>query len=360
MNIVRASREYEAWLSKYTTIIKPDLSLKHRRMAEDLFCFLRATFYRWLELWEETCPDLGRAPAVLAVGDLHVENFGTWYDIEGRLIWGVNDFDEVHEVPYTIDLVRLATSAHLAIAAGHLAIKHQDACAALLDGYREGLTAGGEPFVLEEKHSWLRHVAVNELRNPTQFWGKMEALPRLRQPAPKSALKALARMMPEPDLELEVRHRVAGLGSLGRERYVALADFHGSRVAREAKALAPSACVWASGGEGSKRVLYERVLRSAVRCRDPFVELKGRWIVRRLAPHCSHIELTSLPKERDEMRLLHAIGWETANVHLGSRRSINAVQRHLKGRPAKWLHEAALQMVKATTADWEEWKKAVR
>jgi len=31
---------------------------------------------------------------VLAVGDLHVENFGTWRDAEGRLIWGVNDFDE--------------------------------------------------------------------------------------------------------------------------------------------------------------------------------------------------------------------------------------------------------------------------
>ena len=72
---------------------------------------------------------------------------------------------------------------------------------------------------------------------------------------------------------------------------------------------------------------------------------------------CSRIELVSLPKERDELRLLEAMGWETANVHLGSPRSIQAVQRDLKRRPARWLHEAAQQMVKATTTDWKEWKK---
>ena len=34
----------------------------------------------------------------LSVGDLHVENFGTWRDSEGRLIWGINDFDEALRV----------------------------------------------------------------------------------------------------------------------------------------------------------------------------------------------------------------------------------------------------------------------
>ena len=57
---------------------------------------------------------LARAPRALAVGDLHVENFGTWRDVEGRLIWGINDFDEAWRLPYTNDLVRLATSALLA------------------------------------------------------------------------------------------------------------------------------------------------------------------------------------------------------------------------------------------------------
>jgi uncharacterized protein (DUF2252 family) len=47
-----------------------------------------------MQAWPEVCPDLAKAPKVLAVGDLHVENFGTWRDVEGRLVWGINDFDE--------------------------------------------------------------------------------------------------------------------------------------------------------------------------------------------------------------------------------------------------------------------------
>ena len=115
MRIQKATKKYEAWLAKNITIVPADLALKHTRMAEDQFQFLRATFYRWMQVWPQVCPDLARAPRVLAVGDLHVENFGTWRDKEGRLIWGVNDFDEAYPLPYTIDLVRLAMSAHLAI-----------------------------------------------------------------------------------------------------------------------------------------------------------------------------------------------------------------------------------------------------
>ena len=51
----------------------------------------------------------------LGVGDLHVENFGTWRDAESRLVWGINDFDEACCLPYTQDLVRLAASARFAV-----------------------------------------------------------------------------------------------------------------------------------------------------------------------------------------------------------------------------------------------------
>jgi uncharacterized protein (DUF2252 family) len=86
MNIVKATHRFEEWLGRQTTLIKPDLLLKHQHMAEAAFPFLRATFYRWMQIWPKTCPDLARAPQVLAVGDLHVENFGTWRDLEGRLV----------------------------------------------------------------------------------------------------------------------------------------------------------------------------------------------------------------------------------------------------------------------------------
>src|SRR5579871_5998925 len=111
--IQESTLHYEAWLAKQLTIVPQDLQLKHRSMAEGLFPFFRATFYRWMELWPSICRSLAKAPAVLAVGDLHIENFGTWRDCEGRLVWGVNDFDEVFKLPYTLDLVRLAASAHI-------------------------------------------------------------------------------------------------------------------------------------------------------------------------------------------------------------------------------------------------------
>ncbi len=81
MKIQKASRQYEAWLGRHTKIVESDLELKHQHMAEDPFQFLRATFYRWAQIWPQVCADLSKAPRVLAVGDLHVENFGTWRDM---------------------------------------------------------------------------------------------------------------------------------------------------------------------------------------------------------------------------------------------------------------------------------------
>src|SRR5271169_634433 len=133
MKIAKASQNYEAWLAKRITLLEADLDRKHAAMAADVFPFLRATFYRWMQLWPDVCPEEQKAPKVLAVGDLHVENFGTWRDVEGRLVWGVNDFDEAHMAPYTLDLVRLAASALLAIDGAHLKLEHQDACAAILN-----------------------------------------------------------------------------------------------------------------------------------------------------------------------------------------------------------------------------------
>ncbi len=360
MNIVKATRNYEAWLAKYIPLLPADLQRKHRAMAQDVFPFLRATFYRWMQLWPEACPGEARAPRVLAVGDLHVENFGTWRDVEGRLVWGINDFDEVYNLPYSVDLVRLAASAHIAIRELRLAIAAKDACAAILAGYKKGLEMGGVPYVLAEEHEWLRHMVTGVERDPVQFWQKLDSLPTYKGRVPKSARRAIERLLPEPGLDYRIVHRIAGLGSLGRERYVAIANCRGGRVAREAKALAPSACVWAATERASERIRYQEALDSSVRDRDPFVKLRGKWIVRRLAPYCSRVELASMPKERDESKLLRAMVFETANVHLGTPRAGKTILRDLGKRPADWLHEAATAMVKATVADWREWRTAVR
>jgi uncharacterized protein (DUF2252 family) len=174
--VAAATQVYERWLGKHVDIVEADLKLKHKLMQDSVFVFLRGTFYRWAALWQETLPDLVKAARVLAVGDLHVENFGTWRDTEGRLIWGVNDFDEVDRMPYAVDLVRLVTSAMFAKRENGLTIDDSAAAAAVLEGYSASLESGGKPFVLEESHPDLRAMAMGAERDPIKFWGKLVSL----------------------------------------------------------------------------------------------------------------------------------------------------------------------------------------
>src|ERR1700690_3268622 len=142
MNIVKATKKFEHWLGRHIHIVVQDLEIKHQQMASGVFPFFRATFYRWLQVWPEVCAELDRVPHLLSVGDLHVENFGTWRDTDGRLVWGVNDFDEACVFPYTMDLVRLATSALLAAREKRLTMKAKDAAAAILEGYESVMDEG--------------------------------------------------------------------------------------------------------------------------------------------------------------------------------------------------------------------------
>lgn len=354
MNIQTSTTEYESWLAERTTLVQADLHYKHTQMTAGVFPFLRSTFYRWAQLFPEVCPALSKAPEVLAVGDLHIENFGTWRDAEGRLIWGVNDFDEVHEMPYTIDLVRLAVSACLS---ENMRCDAKLVCETILEGYEAGLKAGGKPFVLAEDHGWLRETAVRDLGDPVQFWKKMSALPKVDDGLPDSAREGIEHLLPHPNPVYSVARRRAGLGSLGHMRFVGLADFKGGQIAREAKAVVPSAWLWAGNLTGPQEILYQSILTRAVRCRDPLVELHGQWLLRRLAPDCIRVPLESLSEEKEERRLLRAMGWETANIHLGTPKAIKAVKRDLEKRRSGWLSSALQSMSDATQKDWQEWKQ---
>ena len=367
MNILKATAKYEAWLAERLPLLRADIELKHRAMSAGLFPFIRGTFYRWAARWESIVGDVADAPRVLAVGDLHVENFGTWRDSEGRLIWGVNDFDEAYSLPYTNDLVRLATSVVVAVGYHDLNLDPKDAAAAIEDGYRETLAEGGHAYVLAENHVELREMAEYRLHDPEKFWEKLEAFPTIRSALPSPVASALDRSFPERGLEKRIVHRVAGVGSLGRQRYVALAHWRGGRIAREAKALAPSACVFANSGPPLRRALwslagfarkihYDAMLRRGVRCPDPCVNVSGDWLIRRLAPDCTRITLNALPKKRDERRLLQAMGGETANIHLGSL-DAKALLADLKRRDKRWLYEAASKMADDVTEDWRTWRK---
>ncbi|MFE9121102.1 DUF2252 domain-containing protein [Streptomyces sp. NPDC007172] len=91
--------------------------VKFRKMAASAFAFYRGTaclFYADLEKERHGGPYLDeRTGRVWIHGDLHAENFGTYMDANGRLIFNVNDFDEAYVGPFTWDLKRLAASLAL-------------------------------------------------------------------------------------------------------------------------------------------------------------------------------------------------------------------------------------------------------
>lgn len=133
----------------------------------------------------------------------------------------------------------------------------------------------------------------------------------------------------------------------------------GGEIALEAKAATPSAWAWARG-DGSKEIHYQTILERAVRCPDPYVRLCGKWLVRQLAPDSSPIEIESLRGAGNQDRLLHAMAFEAANIHLGSAQARTRILTHLKNSSSKSLRTAVRDMAKTTIDDWKAWKKARR
>jgi hypothetical protein len=357
MNIREATKSYESWMRQCTPVVESDLRAKHQQMKKDPFVFFRGTYYRWAQLWPEIGGDLARAPKVLSCGDLHVASFGTWRDEEGRLCWGVDDFDEASPLSYTNDLVRLATSLKIVIDCRDLTIGLRTGCEAILEGYEQGLKNGGCPIVLAEREENLERLGIAAIDPPPDFWKKLNAMPAVKGGLPREVKVALEKRLPNSNLEYKVVRRSAGMGSRGQQRFVAIAEWNGGCIAREAKAMVPPSCVWIEGRVGRTQSYYGEVIDSAVRSRDPFQRIEGKWLIRRLSPDSNPIEIEDLPKERDEEALLHAMGTEAANVHLGTRRATKRILQDMRRRKSNWLRSAAKEMAGTMEREWKKYAK---
>ncbi|MGY1591313.1 DUF2252 domain-containing protein [Geodermatophilus sp. SYSU D00708] len=85
---------------------------KFRKMAADPFAFYRGSaclFYADMAEQEDRWCD-ERTSRVWIQGDLHAENFGTYMDGAGRIVFDVNDFDEAYLGHVSWDLRRFTAS----------------------------------------------------------------------------------------------------------------------------------------------------------------------------------------------------------------------------------------------------------
>ena len=348
-----ANRRYEAWLRTCCTVVEADLRAKHTLMRQSPFRFLRATYFRWAGTIEALCPDLADAPAVLTIGDAHIENFGCWRDAEGRLIWGANDFDEAATMPYPFDLVRLQTSARLApfrVTTGRAM------AAAILDGYAVGLH-DPSPCVVYEQFAWLLDRLNCDGPAHLKFWHEIDALRRVRPSA--AARTALEHAMPAESTAPKFLQRFAGGGSRGKPRYVAVADWRGGRVAREATALVPSAWDWAHGRPDAPS-RYMQLSAAPWRAPDPFLSATASFLVRRLAPDSRKAELGPRAGAAIDRRLLLAMGREIGSLHGVDRSAARAIVRDLSHRPKGWLARAAKTAAAAVVRDYDQYKQQER
>jgi hypothetical protein len=354
MNIIESTAAYEEWLRAQlgSEVVEKDIVTKHVKMADGRFPFLRATYWRWAETILDICPELANAPSTLAVGDIHLENYGTWRDVEGRLIWGVNDFDEAAEMPYALDLVRLGASAMLGCP--HLDTAG-DIAANILRGYERGLD-DPHPIVLDHAYGWLRQLVIVPNTERQHFWDKMNALEQEKK-APERYLRTITNGMPDPKLKITFARRTAGAGSLGRPRFVGTAQWRGAPVMREAKAALPSAWTRVKG-RGAKALRCYEIATGNYRAPDPWYAVTDGVIVRRLSPNNRKLDAETHPLELMNKKMLRAMARDLAAVHLGLVDTRAAIRRDIRKRKAGWLADAVKRAAAFVLGEQREWKKA--
>jgi hypothetical protein len=346
-SIIASTATYEDWLRAHlgAELVEADIAAKHARMRESAFLFLRATCWRWAELAPALCPDLVGEAMVRTPGDAHVGNFGLWRDAEGRLCWGMNDFDEAARIAWPLDLVRLGASALLADGDGISAEAVGDA---ILAGYSKALQ-NPLPYVLERDHLWLRDTFAADDKMRSAFWSKLEAAPEADD-VTVGIRAALQKDMPPSCGPVRLAWRQAGVGSLGRPRFVALAEMGGAPVAREAKRLVPSC--WAPDSAAGADF---DISRGRWRASDPFLHRHGDIAIRRLAPNSRKLEIDQM-KGALLVRVLDAMGRDLGAIHADDASVASLVATDLARRPKHWLSTAIATVAAAAQKDWHKWR----
>ncbi|MDJ0903773.1 MAG: DUF2252 family protein [Xenococcus sp. MO_188.B8] len=89
------------------------LQYKYCKMGDSAFPFYRATNYLF---WKDFANDNrlqefgNKKTKTWILGDLHVDNFGTFDNSEGKIVFNMNDFDESVIADYQYDVWRMAAS----------------------------------------------------------------------------------------------------------------------------------------------------------------------------------------------------------------------------------------------------------
>lgn len=157
---------------------------KFDKMTASPFVFFRGTALLFYRDMAGTDADL---PYVLAVGDVHPENFGVMPSADGTPFFGLNDFDEAYIAPYTWDLKRGAVGFNLAQKQnGGSRKQRKKVVQDFVRGYLEGLRAFAADdremtyqMRAENSPKLIRELLENAGKTREQFLSKLLADDRI-------------------------------------------------------------------------------------------------------------------------------------------------------------------------------------
>ncbi|MFF9145323.1 DUF2252 domain-containing protein [Streptomyces sp. NPDC055051] len=341
--------------------------VKFRKMAGSAFAFYRGTaclFYRDLEREAHGGPFLDeRTARVWIHGDLHAENFGTYMDANGRLVFNVNDFDEAYVGPYTWDLKRLAASLALIGYAKALSDEQITRLVRIYAAaYRERIhllatgAKGDEVpgFTLETADGALL-AALREARARTRF-GLLDSMTAIREyerrfasgggaielDAPTrhkvlTAFDGYLETLPESSLLRPDSYRVKdvvgrrgiGIGSAGLPSYNVLLEGHSDALENDVviylkQAQTPAVSRHVTDPEvrgyfrheGHRTVISQRALQAHA---DPWLgwtELDGAGqLVAEVSPYAVDLDWSDIDDPRDIAATVADLGRATATMH---------------------------------------------
>ncbi len=364
------------------------LRLKLRRMLSDPFTFFRGTDHLFARAWPELRPaEVG--PDVLLCGDLHLENFGAFKTADGNFRFDINDFDEAAVAPCSVDLVRCTTSIFLAAEQWLLTPTEATGMAlAFLEHYRQGIlqsttegTVGevclgsGEGPIWKLLGSTVISTHDELLKRKTKRKSGDRCIieraknhppvSRSRFEAIRNAFEAYGLREGEPD-RFRVRDatvRIAGVGSLGVRRYLALIEGDGPPDGyrlidiKEALPSAILSCRTApqpEWDEARRIVDAQRALQGHPAAGLDVLHISGRtYRIRDMIPHENRASLDRLSRRPAKLRQgVETAGLLTAWSHLRGARL--TPDRDCWPELAHWCTGAAIDAVLAAAARYAD------
>lgn len=341
---------------------------KYRKMASDPHSFYRGTaclFYADVTAAEDPFAD-ERSGRIWVHGDLHVENFGTYLNSDGRLVFDVNDFDEAYLGRFTWDLQRFAAS--LALVGWQKALPEQDvrrligkyvrSYLAQVDEYRDSDDDDDFALHLDNTHGPIKEALVRarcrrradlldemtELSEGVRRFRTPDSVRRLAKTERGKVVRAFQRYLEtipddkrfDRELFYEMRDVVGksgfGIGSAGLPAYQFLVEGFSQALDNDVvlsmkQANIPAVSRFVDSAdveryfehEGHRTVVSQRALQVHT---DPMLghtTLDGvGYVVSEVSPYEVDLDWSRITEPDDIARVVDLLGRATAKIHCAS------------------------------------------